>query len=156
MKRLLLLVTVGALAVAVVAGTSSADSGAAADRQHVSVDFTLPDVCTFPINVHTEGWMINTYRGTVYRSTATLANEDFSRSLTQENHSVLEDFAGGGSYTDVYVEKIVLPGIGLVYGTMGRVVFHFDDAGNYTGSEFHGRSDPYSQYTAVVCGYLAG
>lgn len=77
MMRLFLLLTVGALAVAVAAGASSAGSGTAADRQHVSVDFTLPDICTFPINVHTEGWMIGTSQGTVYRSTATLANETF-------------------------------------------------------------------------------
>jgi hypothetical protein len=155
MTRSFILLTFVALAAVVAAGASSAASRTAADRQHVSVDFTLPDICTFPINVHTEGWMIETSGGTVYRSTATLASEDFSRSLTQANHSVVRDSPGGGGYTDVYLERIVLPGTGIVYGTMGKVTFFFDGDGNYTGSEFHGRSDPYSQYAAVVCGYLA-
>ena len=55
----------------------------------------------------------------------------------------------------ISLEKIVLPGFGLVYGSMGRVVFTFDDQGNLVGSEFHSPEDPYSQYRTVVCGYLS-
>ena len=156
MKKILALVfgavSLGFGATAAVA----AGGGVTPTRQPVSVDFTMPDVCTFPIRVHTEGWTISTPQGGVYKSTATLGNADFSRTLTQENHSVLHDLASDGSYADVYFERIVLPGAGLLYGTMGRAVFHFDGDGNFTGSEFFGHSDPYSTYTAVVCGYLAG
>jgi hypothetical protein len=157
MIRVFLLLAASALVTLAIATGASADAGGQTPtRQPVSVDFTLPDVCQFPLRVHTEGWFITTPRGTVYSSTATLGNADFSRSLTQENHSVLLDFTVDESYSDVYFEKIVVPGEGLVYGTMGRVDFFFDEQGNYTGSEFHGHSDPYSTYTAVVCGYLAG
>jgi hypothetical protein len=156
MKTFLALV-VGAIILGFVATAAFAAAGGATPaREPVSVDFTLPDICAFPITVHTEGWMISTSQGAVYKTTATLSNADSSRAITQENHSVVHDLAIGGGYADVYFERIVLPGAGLVYGTMGRAVFHFDEFGNFTGSEFFGHSDPYSTYTAVVCGYLAG
>jgi hypothetical protein len=156
MKKILVLIFGAASLGFAATAAFAAGGGVTPTRQPVSVDFTMPDVCTFPIRVHTVGWMISTSQGGVYKSTATLGNADFSRTLTQENHSVLHGLVSDGSYADVYFERIVLPGDGLLYGTMGRAVFHFDGNGNFTGSEFFGHSDPYSTYTTVVCGYLAG
>jgi hypothetical protein len=156
-QRMALGLGIVVLAAAVTAGASADVGGITQTRQPVAVDFTLPDVCAFPIRVHTEGWVITTPQGSVYKSTATLGNADFSRSLVQENHSVLHNLGGGGGvYADVYLERIVVPGSGLVYGTMGRAVFYFDEQGGFIGSEFFGHRDPYSTYTSVVCGYLAG
>ena len=156
MTRMLLLFAAAAGSLAIAAAASAATGGVTPTRQPVSVDFTLPDICTFPIRVHTEGWIVTTPHGSVLQSTATLANADLTRSLTQQNHSVVLDVAADGGSWYVYLEKIVLPGAGVVYGTMGRIEFFFDDEGNVVGSAFVGRSDPYSTYTAVVCGYLAG
>jgi hypothetical protein len=156
MKRILALVS-GAVCLGFGATVAfGAAGGVPPIHQRVSVDFTIPDICTFPIRVHTEGFMIDTSQGEVFKTTATLGNADLSRTLIQQNHSVVHDLATGDGYADVYFERIVLPGEGLVYGTMGRVVFHFDGEGNFIGSEFFGHTDPYSTYTSVVCGYLAG
>ena len=162
MRRLFVL---AALLVALAAATSAAlvmpgeasaeSSGVTPTREPISVDFTIPDVCTFPIRVHTEGWMITTPTGIALKTVATLSNESLTRSLTQQNLSVLRFGDSPTVYWQVLQEKIVLPGSGLVYGSMGRLVFYFDDEGNVLGSEFHGRQDPYSQYTTVVCGYLS-
>lgn len=141
----------------VMAGAASAESGGVTPtRQPLLFDFTLPDVCTFPIHMHVGGWMITTPTGVVATNTYTLSNESLTRSLTQQNLSILRFGDGGVVSAQVSQEKIVLPGFGLVFGSMGRLVFDFDDEGNVVGSEFHGRADPYSQYTTVVCGYLAG
>lgn len=153
--RLLTALAVAAATALTVAAVALAAGSTAPTRQHISVDFTMPDVCTFPIKVHTEGWMTVGTRVTVFDSTAVLGNEDFSRTLTQQNHSVMYP-SGTHDSVDVYLEKIVIPGQGLVYGTMGHMTFFYDDQGNYLGSEFKGHSDPYSVYTAVVCEYLAG
>ena len=157
MRRLSVLAALLLVALAaVIAGAASAESGGVtATRQPVSVDFTIPDVCTFPIRVHTEGWIVTTPTGIVFKTVATLSNESLTRSLTQRNLSVLRFGDSPTVSWQVLQEKIVLPGSGLVYGSMGRLVFHFDDEGNFLGSEFHGRQDPYSQYQAAVCGYLS-
>ena len=140
----------------VIAGAASAESGGVtATRQPVSADFTIPDICTFPIRVEVAGWMITTQTGVVVNNVYTLSNESHTRSLTQQNVSILRSGDGGAVSAQISVEKIVLPGFGLVYGSMGRMVFYFDDQGNFLGSEFHGRQDPYSQYQAAVCGYLS-
>jgi len=155
MFRIIIRGAVVITAALVMAGAALAESGGVtATRQPISFDFTLPDVCTFPIHMQVEGWMITTPTGSVVNSTYTLSNESLTRSLTQQNLSILR-FDGGTVGAYISQEKIVLPGFGLVYGSMGRMVFYFDDLGNVVGSEFHGRADPYSQYTTVVCGYLS-
>jgi hypothetical protein len=154
--RLFAALPVAAATALAVAAVGLAGSAGAGTRQHFAVQFTLPDVCTFPITVHTEGWMTVTPQVTVLDSTATLSTEDSSQTLTQQNHSVSYPTGAQGDYVDVYLEKIVIPGQGLVYGTMGHMTFFYDGQGNFVGSEFMGHWDPYSTYTAAVCGYLSG
>jgi hypothetical protein len=134
-----LLVLVVVAATSAVLGVTSAAAGdpATPSREPVLVEFTLPDMCAFPVVVRVEGWQILTPVGIVVRTTSTLSNENGTRSLTQENVYT----AGDNGYT--VVEKIVTAGNGVV-GTMGHT----------NGSGFHGHDDPYWQYAAVVCGYL--
>jgi hypothetical protein len=134
-----LLVLVVVAATSAVLGVTAAVAGdpATSNWEPVFVEFTMPDMCTFPVVVRVEGWQIFTPQGTVVRTTSTLSNEAGTRSLTQENVYT----AGDSGYT--VVEKIVTAGNGVV-GTMGHT----------NGSGFHGHDDPYAQYATLVCGYL--
>jgi hypothetical protein len=131
---LILLVTVALAAASAVAPARAATPV----RTPISNEFVFPDMCTFPVVVHTEGWQNVTPNGLEARTTTTLSTVDFSRSLTQHNV-----FNPGPNGTTI-VEKIVLPDGGGVVGTMGHL----------TPSGFVGHQDAYSLYAATVCGSL--
>ena len=129
-------------AVVLAAAAAAASPARAADpvRTPVLNEFVFPDMCTFPVVVHVEGWQNLTPMGMEERTTTTLSTLDFSRSLTQLN--VFNSDPNG--YT--VVEKIVFPNGGGVIGTMG----HYNSGG------FVGHQDAYSHYASAVCGYLGG
>lgn len=153
MRSLSLLAAVMGLAVLLTTGMPAG----AATRTPIDYEFTMADMCSFPVVVHWQGFALVTGNVTHQHATVTITNRATGRSVSEtvQETDHLQTWKDGSSVDRTTGSwKIVRQGSGLVWADTGQQAWWYDRDHNLVATKLVGSHDPYTAYLDAICGQL--
>jgi len=152
--RIVVLLVLGVVLAAAVGSTAQADS---ATRSEIDSEFTFPDMCSFPVVVHWQGFALanaNVYRQHAIVTITNPANERSVKQFVNDTSHIRASNDGGSVVRETGAWKIVQQGSGLVWADIGQEAWFYDKDRNLIGTKLAGIHDPCTMYLDATCGLV--